>query len=230
MTSRPRPRRHLICEECSHHVSRLEYKEPHLNLTPVRFKLRTIITKHPIYPFDDIRALFTDITEVQFAPNAQTSESTNSSGLTVSEYVAIGISSLLLGLIYVASVFLFLHIRKRRKAMSDEDGNRIPKGLKKKDGSVITERDIVRVNNERIQNLPNAMGQDDGIVKKNPLLTISRQIHENKNFPTDSGSNLSDSDDFGDNSVRSEENLYNVSYNFTSISFILNSAGNSFYK
>ncbi|CAH0590297.1 unnamed protein product [Chrysodeixis includens] len=152
---------------------------------------------------------YSNITEVQFAPNAQTSESSNSSGLTVSEYVAIGISSLLLGLIYVASVFLFLHIRKRRKAMSDEDGNRIPKGLKKKDGSVITERDIVRVNNERIQNLPNAMGQDDGIVKKNPLLTISRQLHETKNFQTDSGSNLSDSDDFGDNGARSEENLYN---------------------
>lgn len=94
--------------------------------------------------------------------------------------------------------------------MSDEDGNRRPKGLKKKDGSVITERDIVRVNNERIQTLPNAMGQDDGVIKKNPLLNINRQHHENKNFPSDSGSNISDSDDFGD-SARSDDNLYNVS-------------------
>lgn len=95
--------------------------------------------------------------------------------------------------------------------MSDEDGSRRPKGVKKKDGSVITERDIVRVNNERIQTIPNAMGQDDGIVKKNPLLSISRQLHETKNFPSDSGSNISDSDDFGDSSVRSEDNLYTVS-------------------
>ncbi|KAJ8717874.1 hypothetical protein PYW07_005804 [Mythimna separata] len=151
---------------------------------------------------------YSNVTEVQFAPNAQTSGSTTTSGLTVSEYVAIGISSLLLGLIYVASVFLFLHIRKRRKAMSDEDGNRRPKGLKKKDGSAITERDIVRVNNERIQTLPNAMGQDDGVIKKNPLLNINRQLHENKNFTSDSGSNISDSDDFGD-SARSDDNLYN---------------------
>ncbi|XP_035435628.2 uncharacterized protein LOC118266327 [Spodoptera frugiperda] len=151
---------------------------------------------------------YSNITEVQFAPNAQTAGASSSNGLTVSEYVAIGISSLLLGLIYVASVFLFLHIRKRRKAMSDEDGNRRLKGLIKKDGSIITERDIVRVNNERIQNLPNTMCQDDGIIKKNPLLNISRQLHDNKNFTSDSGSNVSDSDDFGD-SARSDDNSYN---------------------
>lgn len=96
--------------------------------------------------------------------------------------------------------------------MSDEDGSRRTKGLKKKDGSVITERDIIRVNNERIQTLPNAMGQDDGVIKKNPLLNISRQPNESKNFPSDSGSNISDSDEFGD-SARSDDNLYTVSGN-----------------
>ncbi|XP_075981141.1 shavenoid isoform X2 [Anticarsia gemmatalis] len=145
---------------------------------------------------------------IQFAPNAQTSESSHASGLTVSEYVAIGISSLLLGLVYVASVFLFLHMRKRRKATSDEDGRRL-KGLKKKDGSIITERDIVRVNNERMQNLPSSMGQDDGIIKKNPLLSIgSRQLHDVKHYPNDSSSNLSDLDDFADSSAQSDDNLY----------------------
>lgn len=105
-----------------------------------------------------------------------------------------------------------MHIRKRRKATSDEDGRRL-KGLKKKDGSIITERDIVRVNNERMQNLPNSMGQDDGIIKKNPLLNIGgRQLHDIKHYPSDSGSNLSDLDDFGDSSAQSEDNLYNVSY------------------
>lgn len=94
--------------------------------------------------------------------------------------------------------------------MSDEDGNRRLKGLIKKDGSIITDRDIVRVNNERIQNLPNTMCQDDGIIKKNPLLNISRQLHDNKNFTSDSGSNVSDSDDFGD-SARSDDKSYNVS-------------------
>lgn len=134
----------------------------------------------------------------------------NGSGLSVTEYVAIGISSLLLGLIYVASVFLYLHIRKRKKAASDEGSTRRLKGLKKKDGTAITERDIIRITNERVPNLPNAMG-DDGVVKKNPLLNLSRQFHDVKSFPSDSGSNLSDSEDFADSSARSEDNLINVS-------------------
>ncbi|XP_053614494.1 uncharacterized protein sha [Plodia interpunctella] len=148
-----------------------------------------------------------NITEVQFAPNAQTSEVINSSGLSVSEYVAIGISSLLLGLIYVASVFLFLHIRKRRKAASENGGINRLKGLKKKDGSIITEQDIIRINNERP--LTKVLGQDDGVIKKNPLLSMARQFHEAKSFSCDSGSNISDSEDFAESSSRSEDNIYN---------------------
>lgn len=87
------------------------------------------------------------------------------------------------------------------------------KGLKKKDGTPITERDIVRVNNERIQTLPNAMGQDNGVIKKNPLLSMNR-FHDSKGFTSDSGSNLSDSEDFTDISVRSDDNMFNVSLVF----------------
>ncbi|KPJ20814.1 hypothetical protein RR46_00805 [Papilio xuthus] len=146
-----------------------------------------------------------NITEVQFAPNAQTASTVVTSGLTVTEYVVIGISSLLLGLIYVASVFLYLHIRKRRKAASEENNARKLKSIKSKDGKILTERDIVRINNERIQTLPNVLGQDDGVIKKNPLL--SRQYHDKGGFPSDSGSNVSDSDDFAGSSSRSEENV-----------------------
>lgn len=126
--------------------------------------------------------------------------------MTVTEYVVIGISSLLLGLIYVASVFLYLHIRKRRKAASDTSARKL-KGLKGKDGK-ITERDIIRINNERIQTISNVL-DDDGIIKKNPLL--SRQ-YESKSFPSDS-SNVSDSEDFGSSS-RSDDNVCKVSDNF----------------
>lgn len=140
---------------------------------------------------------------MQFATNAHASVSTTSTGLSVSEYVAIGISSVLLGLIYVASVFLYLHIKKRRKAALDESTRRkFSKGLKKKDGTSITEHDIVRINNERIQTLSNAMidGAENGVVKKNPLLTMGRQYQDLKNnFPSDSGSNISDSEDYPDN-------------------------------
>ncbi|KAG7301444.1 hypothetical protein JYU34_014401 [Plutella xylostella] len=176
----------------------------------------------------DLRAVFTpcvafrlqgspprsaaNVTEVQFAPNAHTSEMTASSGLTVSEYVAIGISSLILGLIYVASVFLYLHMKKRRKTASEDSSSvkRI-KGLKKKDGTSITEHDIIRINNEHVKTIANAMGEENGIgvVKKNPLLAIGRQYHEIKSFPSDSGSNISDSEDFPDSSTRSDDGRFN---------------------
>lgn len=75
---------------------------------------------------------------------------------------------------------------------------------------MITERDIIRVNERQSIS---SIGQDDGIVKKNPLLNMNRQFHEAKSFPSDSGSNLSDLEDL-DSSVRSEDNkLFNVSPN-----------------
>lgn len=43
------------------------------------------------------------------------------SGLSVNEYIAIGVCSVLLGLIYVASIMLYLHIRKRRRKSRDKD-------------------------------------------------------------------------------------------------------------
>lgn len=63
------------------------------------------------------------------------------------------------------------------------------------------------------------MGQDDGIVKKNPLMNLGRQFHEAKSFPSDS-SNVSDSEDFADSSARSDDhNLYNVRSHFHRNSF-----------
>lgn len=100
-------------------------------------------------------------------------------------------------------------MRKRQKAASIESNRRL-KSLKKKDGSSITEHDIIRVNNERIQTLPNSVQQDDGIIKKNPLLNISRQYQESKSCLSDSGSNLSDSEHFAANSARNDDNMYNV--------------------
>ncbi|XP_047520026.1 uncharacterized protein LOC125059590 [Pieris napi] len=146
----------------------------------------------------------TNITEVQFTPTAHTSDTPPSTGLSASEYVAIGISSLLLGLIYVASVFLYLHIRKRRKASTEENSVRRTKG-RKRDGTIITERDILRINNERVQ-ISNAMGEE-GVIKKNPLLTVGRSF--DKSYPSDTCSNLSDSEDMPDSSLKSEDNVFN---------------------
>lgn len=85
--------------------------------------------------------------EVLFS--AETALDSNSNGLSISEYVAIGICSVLLGFIYVASVMLYLHIRKRRRESSTSDSDSDKKNL-----SAI----------------------EEGIVKKNPLLGLGRHF------------------------------------------------------
>lgn len=55
-----------------------------------------------------------DVPEVFFQPANSTTLASTSDGMTMREYVVIGICSLLLGLIYVASVFLYLYMKKRK--------------------------------------------------------------------------------------------------------------------
>ncbi|KAL3286922.1 hypothetical protein HHI36_001407 [Cryptolaemus montrouzieri] len=104
-----------------------------------------------------------NVSEVSFISNAQT-VSGETDSLSVSEYVAIGICSVLLGLIYVASVFLYLHIRKR---------NRLKSGNK---------------SNNNLNQDPHALAEE-GIVKSNPLLGLSAHFQ-----PPDSEGTLSDND------------------------------------
>lgn len=60
--------------------------------------------------------------EVLFASESQIDEY-HFMNLTTKEYIVIGISSLCLGLIYIASVFLYLHIKKRKARASDGSQN-----------------------------------------------------------------------------------------------------------
>lgn len=85
--------------------------------------------------------------EVLFSAESTTDSTTN--GLSISEYVAIGICSVLLGFIYVASVMLYLHIRKRRRGSSTADDDSDKKNL---------------------------ASLEEGIVKKNPLLGLGRHF------------------------------------------------------
>lgn len=85
--------------------------------------------------------------EVLFSADSRVDASNN--GLSMSEYVAIGISSVLLGFIYVSSVLLYLHIRKRRREKKKEQGNYDDKSL---------------------------TTMEEGVVKNNPLLGFGRHF------------------------------------------------------
>jgi hypothetical protein len=88
-------------------------------------------------------------------------------GLSVTEYIAIGVCSILLGLIYVASVFLYLHMRRRRREKQRDHCDGQPVHLS---------------------------GPDEGVVKSNPLLATKRHPLETGSYLSDSGSCCSDTD------------------------------------
>lgn len=102
------------------------------------------------------------MSEVVFAPDAQAADGSPVGGLTVSEYIAIGICSVLLGLIYVSSVFLYLHIRRRKR----KEG--LEKEVERRDDDI--------------------GAGEEGIIKNNPLLTLGRHFTAPDNTFSDSGS------------------------------------------
>ncbi|KAF5274377.1 hypothetical protein FQA39_LY07257 [Lamprigera yunnana] len=121
-----------------------------------------------------------NVSEVVFSADAQAAEDANSSKLSVTEYIAIGICSILLGLIYVASVFLYLHIRKRRK-----DGQQDQKPRDNRNLAVV----------------------EEGVVKSNPLLGFSRHFPSVDNNYSDSGSSDAESPDLVQNHYERNKNM-----------------------
>ncbi|XP_067002355.2 uncharacterized protein sha [Anabrus simplex] len=102
-------------------------------------------------------------------------------GLTVSEYVAIGVCSILLGLIYVASVLLYLHVRRRRRGDSEKGG----------------------------PSTVHLASAEEGVVKSNPLhhhlAGLTGLGNDNASYLSDSASCSSDTDNASDNGLLSED-------------------------
>lgn len=139
-----------------------------------------------------------------FSPDARSSEESTSPGLSVSEYVAIGISSVLLGLIYVASVFLYLHIRKRRAKSVSQSSEDIAKVTK---SNLLSRRESQPEKERRVSTIPN---NENVIIKSNPLLGISRHFHEREKleqeeFSTDSEDCQTDGEENVDGIMNEED-------------------------
>ncbi|XP_061500166.1 uncharacterized protein LOC3290304 [Anopheles gambiae] len=63
----------------------------------------------------------TNVTEVSFASETHIEQQ---SGLSTKEYIVIAVCSLCLGLIYIASVFLYIHMKKRKtRSGTNDDGS-----------------------------------------------------------------------------------------------------------
>ncbi|KAK6643722.1 hypothetical protein RUM43_005232 [Polyplax serrata] len=123
------------------------------------------------------------VREVTFATDVHLAEGFSSSGLSMREYVAIGLCSLFLAVVYVVSIFLYLHWRKQKERKTN-----------KKDG-----------NDAQL-----TLGEE-GVIKSNPLLQANRHLvvcgEDNVGYVTDSNSCCSDPEQISDLLCFDEETL-----------------------
>ncbi|XP_017069461.1 uncharacterized protein LOC108106734 [Drosophila eugracilis] len=144
-----------------------------------------------------------NVPEVFFQPANSTTLASTSDGMTMREYVVIGICSLLLGLIYVASVFLYLYMKKRKQHNSRHSLDNLTNDINypKNDqvtygapfsrvGSIYSSNSM-GMGNGNESNTRTSIGslkEDMGIVKNNPLLQHFPQLSErehNSGFASD---------------------------------------------
>lgn len=136
-----------------------------------------------------------DVSEVTFQSEATSILTTPIGGMTTKEYIVIGICCLLLGLIYVSSVFVYLHMRKRktreqalrRNSLNDFNNDinypandqvrfSIPFGH---NGPLYSTCGSMTTTNEPHSCASiSSLKEDIGIVKSNPLLKHFAQFNE----------------------------------------------------
>lgn len=153
------------------------------------------------------------MTEVSFQSEATSSSITSIEGLTAKEYIVIALCSLILGLIYVASVFLYIHVKRNKNRSNDSEanGNNPPGNAPKSNfppNDQVTfgngfnrgnyNRSISSINGDRLRNSArdvslNGLGNEEhGIVKNNPLLKHYPNLSDNSGFTSDLSNSNSD--------------------------------------
>lgn len=163
------------------------------------------------------------MTEVSFQSEIQAdlSVTSTSDGLTTKEYIVIAVCSLLLGLIYVASVLLYLHVKKRkiRSASSGSAMNTIKDDINYPPndqvtfgngfnrtgstfsntghGNMLGARGMSHQNSQRSSRRSNGSINEEemNIVKSNPLLKHYPNLSDNSGFISDMSNSNSECDD-----------------------------------
>ncbi|XP_067630710.1 serine-rich adhesin for platelets isoform X2 [Eurosta solidaginis] len=151
-----------------------------------------------------------NVSEVLFQSEATSTLASTSDGMSTKEYLVIGICTLLLGLIYVASVLLYLHMKKRKRRDQsphmrnslDDIANEInyPKNDQvtfgapfTRSGSIYSAASLGTSNEPRSRGSIGSLKEEMGIIKSNPLLQHFPQLGEyNSGFTSDVSNSNSD--------------------------------------
>lgn len=148
-----------------------------------------------------------DVTEVSFQSESTSSTHASIDGLSAKEYILIAVCSLILGLIYVASVFLYIHVKRNKSRASgnsnDADGSQRKSEFQQNDevtfgngfnrssydrssgsitGGVLPDR---HKNLNRNMSLNGLGNEEQGIIKNNPLLKHYPNLGDNTGFISD---------------------------------------------
>ncbi|XP_055379410.1 putative uncharacterized protein DDB_G0282133 [Condylostylus longicornis] len=167
-----------------------------------------------------------NVSEVLFQSEASSNLSAAADGLSAREYIVIGVCSLLLGLIYVASVFLYLHVKKRknlssepaRSSLDDLDNDiNYPKndqvtfgvpftrtGSSYSINSVNDHRNSQRSHSRSLNSPVSGLKEDIGVIKNNPLLKHFPSLSDHSGFTSDLSNSNSE---FEDNQSSKNEKL-----------------------
>ncbi|PNF40190.1 hypothetical protein B7P43_G08276, partial [Cryptotermes secundus] len=140
-------------------------------------RAKSILQVSKLEPFQVTVCILIGVREWSFGADVHSTVG-DGRGLSVTEYIAIGVCSILLGLIYVASVFLYLHVRRRRREKLRDHHNGQPVHL----------------------SVP-----EEGVVKNNPLLSSKRHPLETGSYLSDSASCCSETDAVSDIAPTSDD-------------------------
>lgn len=196
-------------------------------MTPLK-KISWNFSRKPLIFFAHFFNL--DVTEVSFQSESTSSTLATMDGLSAKEYILIAVCSLILGLIYVASVFLYIHVKryKTRNSGNDNDSNgpqrksdyqpndevTFGNGFNRSSydrssghsmtGAVLPDR---HKNLNRNMSLNGLGNEEQGIVKSNPLLKHYPNLSDNSGFVSDMSNSNSEC---GDEHISAHEILKNV--------------------
>lgn len=186
------------------------------------------------------------MTEVSFQSEATLSSIVSTEGLTAKEYILIAVCSLILGLIYVASVFLYIHVKRYKNRLSTlgqdaeaDGGNAAGKTSEYGQNDQVKygqgfsrsgnyNRSISSTNgmgegrvsgSSRKMSLKGLGDEEPGLVKSNPLLKHYPNLSDNSGFTTDMSNSNSECDD--ERAMNHEIMSKNVSFLNFSISFAI---------
>ncbi|CAG9799184.1 unnamed protein product [Chironomus riparius] len=179
------------------------WKDANINLNSIEDPLKTIRNLSSCISFRVLGSLLkhaSNITEVQFSSESTGEKETFSSN----EYIIIAISSFCLGVMYIASVFLYIYLKKKKDrpdlSISESNDKNFTRGVN-------IDLESHSSNYHRNSSLSTSMdfldNPEANVIKSNPLMKHFLGFNENCAFVNDSSdADSSNKDDLIDNSER----------------------------